>query len=147
MSSRLLLQKLDDTDLWEIAMIEAKLKYRYLPFVLSFLLSDIASGQAYHDPVNLSGTDAKQGSMQLSGGTMGCVSLVQAKFVSPYTGSYSPAPELEATTSVQSGQDSVDIDGIERDNDRAVITVTTHGSHGNQVCAASYINFTVQAEP
>jgi len=128
-------------------MIEAKRQYRYLPFILLFLLSDIASAQVYHDPVSLSGTNAKQGSMQISGAPIGCVSLIQAKFVIPYTGSYSPPPELEANTSVQSGQDHVDIDGIERDNDRAVITITTHGSHGNQVCAASYINFTVQAEP
>lgn len=124
----------------------ARRQHRYLLFILMLALSDIASAQNYHDPINLHGFDTPQGSIQVSGDGIGCISLVQAKFVIPYTGTYSPPPEFEATTSVQSDQDSVDIEGIEGDKDRAVITVTTHGSHGNRVCVNSYINFTVQAE-
>jgi hypothetical protein len=127
-------------------MLGARRQHRYVQFMLMLALSDLASAHNYHDPVSLRGIDITQGSMQISGDGIGCVSLVQAKFVIPYTGSYSPPPELAATISVQSDQDSVEIDGIEGDNDRAVITITTHGLHGNRVCANSYINFTVQAE-
>ena len=120
-------------------------KFPYLLLLISLVTSYNASAQRLVPPIDPRVTH--EGQILISGQGIGCVSLVQAKVVVPYIGVYDPPPDFQANTSVDNGQDSVEINSIDRYSNRTDITTTTNGSNHNQVCAGSYINYTVQSMP
>lgn len=104
-------------------------------------------GQGTLSPVNVQPGpgNTNPGQIHISGDNIGCVSLNRAQYIIPYNNSFSPPPDLKATGSAANVHDGVSIDGVDLYSDHAVVTVTTVGRHGNQVCDNTYINFTVQA--
>ena len=116
---------------------------------LTLFIGSQVDAQARVDPIAV-GTpgNGQQGKIQLSGGDFGCVELVHQRVIVPYRGSFSPPPDFEAAGTVNDANDHLVIEQIERKSDRAVVTVSSHGLDGRpQVCAPTFIAYTVEAEP
>lgn len=112
-----------------------------------FVSIGTANAQNYANPVDISGTETRSGKIQISGGTIGCVSLKSSQIIIPYLSAHNPPPELKAYGSVHDPRDRVEIENVALRKDRAIITFSTYGRNQNQICANSFINFTVQSVP
>lgn len=81
---------------------------------------------------------ACQGKLELSGGDLGCQTLVQESYViSLKKCNFTSIPEitLNGVTTDDGKYDSVSASVDEVTEKKLTVIVTTHGRHGNEVCA------------
>jgi hypothetical protein len=86
---------------------------------------------------------ATQGSLQISGGPVGCVSLVKQRFNFAFDGTYPVTPRFNASGSAAEEHDWVEIHEVLSVANHAEVVATTHGRHENHVCGRAFINWTI----
>lgn len=80
------------------------------------------------------------GSLELSGGSIGCTALVDAPYSIDYGYcGFAQQPQFNAYGAHDAAQDGIDVKVISVTKDAADVRVTTYGKTRNQVCAATRI--------